>query len=188
MHDNVKPILWNSSEYIILQVGTNDAVNLPPNEIIDKTLELNDASSATDSLKHQYSEVNLTNLTINKQSHFEHSSTYNISFIDGNEKSSERTCFFNTLNATYIGNINKLMRGNININSIRTILEMLSNRVKGNLDILMISERKLGSTFPSNQFAIEGYAAPIRFDRNKSGEGILLYTRNSFIHMWGCRS
>lgn len=65
MHDNVKPILWHSSEYIILQVDTNDAVNLPPNEIIDKTLELNDASYTTDSLKNQYSEANLTNPTIN---------------------------------------------------------------------------------------------------------------------------
>ena len=38
---------------------------------------------------------------------------------------------------------------------------MLSNSIKGNLDILMISETKLDSTFPSNQFTIEGYAAPI---------------------------
>ena len=41
----------------------------------------------------------------------------------------------------------------------------------------MISETKLDSTFPSNQFTIEGYAAPIRFDRNCRGGGILLYIR-----------
>ena len=54
---------------------------------------------------------------------------------------------------------------------------MLSNNIKGNLDILMISQTKLGSTFPSNQFTIEGYTAPIRFDRNCRGGGILLYIR-----------
>ena len=41
----------------------------------------------------------------------------------------------------------------------------------------MISETKLGSTFPSNQFTIEGYVAPIRFDKNGRGGGIILYIR-----------
>ena len=69
------------------------------------------------------------------------------------------------------------MIGHININSIRNKFEMLSNSIKDNLDILMISETKLDSTFPSNQFTIEGYAAPIRFDRNGRGGGIILYIR-----------
>ena len=54
---------------------------------------------------------------------------------------------------------------------------MLSNSIKGNLDILMISETKLDSTFPFNQFTIERYAALTRFDRNCRGGGILLYIR-----------
>ena len=40
MHDNTKPILLHKPEYIILHVGTNDALNPPPNEILDKILEL----------------------------------------------------------------------------------------------------------------------------------------------------
>ena len=40
MDDNIKPILRHKPEYIILHVGTNDALNLPPNEILDKILEL----------------------------------------------------------------------------------------------------------------------------------------------------
>ena len=39
----------------------------------------------------------------------------------------------------------------------------------------MIPETKLDSTFPSNQFTNEEYAAPIRFDRNGRGGGIILY-------------
>ena len=41
----------------------------------------------------------------------------------------------------------------------------------------MISETKLDSTFPSNQFTTEKYAAPIRIDRDGRGGGILLYIR-----------
>ena len=66
------------------------------------------------------------------------------------------------------------MIGYININSIRNKFEMLLNSIRGNLDILMLSNKKLDSTFLSNQFTIEGYAAPIRFDRNGRGGGIIL--------------
>ena len=100
----------------------------------------------------------------------------NISFIDENEESSECTSFLKKIKATRIANINRLMIGHININSSRNKFKMLSNSIKGNLDIL-ISETKLGSTFPSNQFTIEGYAAPKIFDRNGRGGGILLYIR-----------
>ena len=58
------------------------------------------------------------------------------------------------------------MIGHININSIRNKFEMLSNNIKGNLDILMISETKLDLTFPSNNFTIEGNATLVRFERN----------------------
>ena len=70
------------------------------------------------------------------------------------------------------------MIDHISLNSIRNKLEMLSNSIKGNFDILMISETKLDSTFPSNQFTIEGYAGPIRFGRSGREGGILLYIRD----------
>ena len=35
MHNNIKPILQHKIEYIILHVGTNDALNLPPNENLE---------------------------------------------------------------------------------------------------------------------------------------------------------
>ena len=40
MHNNIKLILRHKLEYIILDVGTNSALNVPPNEIQDKILEL----------------------------------------------------------------------------------------------------------------------------------------------------
>ena len=71
------------------------------------------------------------------------------------------------------------MIGHRNINSIRNEFKMnkFSNSVKDNLDILMISPTKLDSTFSSNQSTIEGYAAPVRCDRNVRRGEILLCIR-----------
>ena len=44
-------------------------------------------------------------------------------------------------------------------------------------DIMMISEIKLDNTFPNGQFLIDGFNEPIRLDRNKNGEGILVFIR-----------
>ena len=53
--------------------------------------------------------------------------------------------------------------GHLNINSICNKLEMLSMSV-AHVDILMLSETKLDSTFPSIQFLINGFSVPHRLD------------------------
>ena len=42
--------------------------------------------------------------------------------------------------------------------------------LQGNVDILQIQ-------ISSNQFVMEGYSKPFRFDRNRNGGGVLLYIR-----------
>ena len=54
---------------------------------------------------------------------------------------------------------------------------MLSDIIKNNIVILMISETKLDSSFPNGQFQIHGYSEPYRFDRNGNGGGILVFIR-----------
>ena len=103
--------------------------------------------SYPDSLEYKYLEPKITNLDINIHPCLEQSSTDNISFIDENEESSGSTSFVNKLNTTRIANINRLMIGHMIVNSIRNKFEMLSNSMKDNLDILMISKTKLDSTF-----------------------------------------
>ena len=49
--------------------------------------------------------------------------------------------------------------------------------VKDKLDILLVSETKVDESFPSSQFAIEGFNVPFRLDRNSSGGGITLFVR-----------
>ena len=76
-----------------------------------------------------------------------------------------------------INNVNKVVIRHININFIRNKFDMLSSMVKDNIDILMVSETKLDSSFPQAQFRIEGYAPPFRYDRDSHGGGILLFIR-----------
>ena len=63
-------------------------------------------------------------------------------------------------------NLNKLIIAHLNINSIRNKFDFLVDKIKGNVDIMMISETKLDNTFPNGQFLIDGFNEPIRLDRN----------------------
>ena len=49
--------------------------------------------------------------------------------------------------------------------------------ISSNLDIIVISETKLDSSFPELQFYIEGFSQPYRRDRNSNGGGLLVYIR-----------
>ena len=46
-----------------------------------------------------------------------------------------------------------------------------------NLDILLITETKIDSSFPEAQFEIDGFTTPYRVETDCPGEGILLYIR-----------
>ena len=54
--------------------------------------------------------------------------------------------------------------------SLRCILKYL---IKGGINILMVSERKI-NIFPHNQFFIEGFCSPCRLDCDSNSGGILL--------------
>ena len=51
-----------------------------------------------------------------------------------------------------ISNLNKFIFDHLNINSLRNKLDLLSEQVKGFIDILMVSETKLDDSFPEGQF------------------------------------
>ena len=60
-----------------------------------------------------------------------------------------------------VSNVNRLIIGHLNINSIRNKFESLKLIMKGIIDILVITESKLDDSFPASQFIIDGYAPPI---------------------------
>ena len=78
-----------------------------------------------------------------------------------------------TLGDIYISNINRLVFGHLNINSLRTKFDFLCEKIKGSIDVFMICELKLDDSFPHGQFLIDGFHTSFRFDRNKNGGGIL---------------
>ena len=84
---------------------------------------------------------------------------------------------FKSLKDIRIKNLNRIVLAHLNINSLRNKLDLLLDQVKGNVDILAISEAKLDDSFPAGEFKIPGYASPLRLDRNQNGGGILVFER-----------
>ena len=68
-------------------------------------------------------------------------------------------------------NINRLIIGQININSIRNKFDYLKKLIHQNIDIMVVTETKLDESFPSRQFFIDGYALPIRYNRKNCDGG-----------------
>ena len=54
---------------------------------------------------------------------------------------------------------------------------MLKATIIDKIDILLISETKLDSSFVVNQFLIVGFTPPYMLDRNANDGGIMLYVR-----------
>ena len=71
-------------------------------------------------------------------------------------------------------NLNKLIFAHLNINSIRNKFELLSQQIKGNGDVLLISETKIDGSFTVGHFLIKGFFTPYSLDHNSKGGGILL--------------
>ena len=89
----------------------------------------------------------------------------------------ESEYFEHKLKSLRTSNLHRIIIAQINVNSIRNKFEALVNRVRGNVDIVMISETKIDDSFSTKQFLIEGFTTPYRLDQNGSGGGILVYIR-----------
>ena len=77
-----------------------------------------------------------------------------------------------TLNVIRKKNLNRLIFAYTNINSIRNKFDILALKLKGNANVIMISETKLDDTFRVDQFVLEGFSKPFRVGRNKNGDCI----------------
>ena len=65
--------------------------------------------------------------------------------------------------------------------SLRNKFDSLIDIINNNIENPMISETKLDSSFPTEQFQIHGFSEPYRFDRDSNGGGILLYIRADIL-------
>ena len=71
----------------------------------------------------------------------------------------------------------KLVLGHLNINSLRNKFESLTQIIDKSIDILLLSESKLGQSFPNGQFVMNGFQQPFRLDRNEKGGGLIVYIK-----------
>ena len=67
---------------------------------------------------------------------------------------------FTILKNIRVENLKNIIIGQLNINSLRNKIQDLPELMKGNLDIVVLTETKLDSTFPEKQFLIPGYKKP----------------------------
>ena len=82
------------------------------------------------------------------------------------------------LQSLRLKNIDRIILGHLNVNSIRNKIDLLADMISNRVDILLISETKIDGSFPKSQFIIHGYSEPYRLDRTAFGGGLLLYVRN----------
>ena len=85
---------------------------------------------------------------------------------------------YSTLHDIRVKNVHRVIVSHININSIRNKIVALSDIIKENIDVLLVSETKLDISFPNSLFHIDGYSPPYRKDRSNNGGGLILYVRN----------
>ena len=71
---------------------------------------------------------------------------------------------------------NRLVIAQLNISFLRNKFASLSTMIKDHVDLLLLSETNIDSSFPTAQFYIDGYTIHRR-DRDENGVGLLLYVR-----------
>ena len=94
-----------------------------------------------------------------------------------NVVSNENLDAYELLNEIRIRNLSNIIIGLLNVNSICDKYDGIKLLIPGNVDIMILVETKLDNSYPTSQFKIDGFSEPFRFDRNKIGGGILIYTR-----------
>ena len=82
-----------------------------------------------------------------------------------------------TIKNLRLSNVNRVVIGNLNINSLPNKFNQLKELVLKHVDILVLTETKLDDSFPNSQFSIDGFSEPFRIDRNRSGSRIMIYIR-----------
>ena len=75
-----------------------------------------------------------------------------------------------SLRSLKLRNLNRLLFGQINVNSNRNKFELLFSLVSNNIDTLLISEMKIDNTISVSQFCVTGYSIPFRLDLQEMEE------------------
>ena len=72
-------------------------------------------------------------------------------------------------------NVNKVIIGNLNIDSLSNKFDQLIEIVLKYVDVVVTMEIKLDDTFLTSQFLVTGFSVPYRLDQNINGGGIMIF-------------
>ena len=179
-----KSLIISDKESVILQdscpdalTGINDFVSLKETSYNENDLhyELTKSDNSEFSLNEDLIISDKESIIL--QDSYPDSLTGINAFVSFKETSCIENDFYYELKKNRIKNIHRIVIAHININSIRNKFDFLAEAISGNIDVLLVTETKLDSSFPRAQFFIQGFTDPYRLDRNKHGGGIILYIR-----------
>ena len=142
MYDYVKPLVRSSPDHFILHVGSNELSSDKSPEVMARSII--DLATSIKNEKH----VSISNILI--------------CAIDKKleEKRREVNSFLGKLckeKSLRTSNPDKLVFAHLNRNSIRNKFEMLLDQIKGNIDVLLVSETKIDDSFPIGNFLINEF-------------------------------
>ena len=105
--------------------------------------------------------------------------TFSIGSDITNLQLSASTSISKELKELHIENPIRLIFSCLNIDSIRNKFSNLQQGIKGSVDIPIIAETKIDSSFPTAQFRLSNYHTPDLPDNNYKGGGILVYIKSN---------
>ena len=105
--------------------------------------------------------------------------TFSIGSDITNVQLSASTSISKELKELRIENPIRLIFSYLNIDSIRNKFSNLQQGIKGSVDIPIIAETKIDSSFPTAQFCLSNYHTPDLPDNNYKGGGILVYIKSN---------
>ena len=105
--------------------------------------------------------------------------TFSIGSDITNLQLSASTSISKELKELHIENPIRLIFSYLNIDSIRNKFSNLQQGIKGSVDIPIIAETKIDSSFPTAQFRLSNYHTPDLPDKNYKGGGILVYIKSN---------
>ena len=81
-------------------------------------------------------------------------------------------CCNSILKSTWGDHKHQLIFPHLNINSIRSKFDLLTERVSGNIDLSMTSETNTDESLPVVNVLLRGFSVPYRSDRGSKDSGI----------------
>ena len=201
--DCIPTLIKDSPDTGIIHTGTSDLRNKENAEIIKNITDIAEICEhgvnifvSAITFREQFNEK------VSTINHFLQHSTHNFTLIENDNITREHIWkdkfhlnthgtinignnFINTLTDLHTSlqpslttNVNHLVIGQLHTNSLRNKFDALQMLIKGNIDIFVVTESKLDSSFLSQQFAMDGYIQ-FRADRNADGEGVLIYRQDT---------